>query len=544
MSLSNYSICFPGIPGNDFAIDNISLAACSPEIEIQGSFTEPICPGETVEFEIGFPGGFQDYWFQWQISTDGGQNWINLGEPTNETGFVAEDVPPNAILRLVMSATEDRLSNENCISYSEIIELVYQEPLECSNVITTLDSACTGDLGLNIFPDGDFGSGPDNILPFDPGFAPGYIYEFNPPPNDGTYTITNNTTPWGSFADGWIDIGDNSAGPEGYMMVVNASETPGLFFVDTIEVCEFTTYEFSADIISMNQPQFAGSVVPPNISFLIDGVAFFDTDNVPVDSSWHSYGFTFTTAAGVTQLVLALRNNTPGGLGFIGNDLAIDNISLRPCGPELILSESGAGPYCPGDSVSFELSIVPGFGDDLIQWQYSTDDGLSWQNSGGVTMSTIHILPFILPNTQVRALVAATEEALASDNCHLASNILQPQLLDINSCFEIPVQVEGALCGGQYGENIFPEGDFGTGLDVFGPQLPPGTTNMTFQDTIWPNDGFYSLMNFWDEDICMGFFPAPCWILPITDNSDGPGGLWYGGQCYPRRNRYLLHGYY
>ena len=74
------------------------------------------------------------------------------------------------------------------------------------------DNFCNGTLGENIFNDGDFGSGPANILPSDMnGYAPSYTYQANPPPNDGSYTITNNTTTWGSFAaTAWINIGDNS----------------------------------------------------------------------------------------------------------------------------------------------------------------------------------------------------------------------------------------------------------------------------------------------------------------------------------------------
>ncbi|MBP9872806.1 MAG: hypothetical protein KBC60_02155, partial [Haliscomenobacter sp.] len=56
---------------------------------------------------------------------------------------------------------------------------------------------CTGNLGSNIFLRGNFGSGPSNVLLPDPKLAPGYIYQPSPPPNDGYYTITNNTSNWG-----------------------------------------------------------------------------------------------------------------------------------------------------------------------------------------------------------------------------------------------------------------------------------------------------------------------------------------------------------
>jgi len=66
---------------------------------------------------------------------------------------------------------------------------------------------CDGSFGDNIFDGGDFGSGAAQIVPTDPGIAPGYIYQLNPPPDDGFYNITNNTSTWGSFAEAfWINI--------------------------------------------------------------------------------------------------------------------------------------------------------------------------------------------------------------------------------------------------------------------------------------------------------------------------------------------------
>jgi hypothetical protein len=77
-------------------------------------------------------------------------------------------------------------------------------------------STCSGTLGSNIFPNGDFGSGVPNVLPTNPGIAPGYNYQLNPPPNDGWYCITNNTSSWGSFAASrWIKIEDNGPEPNG-----------------------------------------------------------------------------------------------------------------------------------------------------------------------------------------------------------------------------------------------------------------------------------------------------------------------------------------
>ena len=51
---------------------------------------------------------------------------------------------------------------------------------------------CTGNVGEDIFLDGDFGSGASNILSVDPGIAPGFVYNPITPLYDGEYIITNN----------------------------------------------------------------------------------------------------------------------------------------------------------------------------------------------------------------------------------------------------------------------------------------------------------------------------------------------------------------
>ena len=202
-----------------------------------------------------------------------------------------------------------------------------------SGPLGTCTSICHGSLGDNIYPNGDFGSGIPNVIPVNPGLAPGYIYQTNPPPNDGYYSIANSTTPWGWFAaDKWINIEDNGPEPNGYMMVVNASYPPGMFFQSTVAVCEGTLYEFSVDVINIFESYFTGTIYP-NLTFMIDNVAYCETGDISNDEQWHTVRFSFTTAPGQTSLLLGMRNNAPGGYG---NDLAIDNISFRACGPKLL----------------------------------------------------------------------------------------------------------------------------------------------------------------------------------------------------------------
>jgi gliding motility-associated-like protein len=301
----------------------------------------------------------------------------------------------------------------------------------CSIHFTGFGQDCSGSLGENIFPDGSFGSGVANILRTNPGIAPGYNYTTNPPPNDGDYTITNNTTSWGNFATDRVNIRDNSPDPFGYMMVVNASFEPGLFYQRTVEVCGGTDYQLSADVISMNNPANANQFIKPNISFLINGQVVFSTGDVPIDGKWHTYEFSFTSDVQATELELALRNNAPGGFG---NDLALDNISFRPCGPSIELLD--LIPFCGNQPLNIQSSLGDGFDNPVFQWQASEDEGNSWITIPEANEPELSVNQPVEGN-QYRLLVANTPENITRPSCRIVSNFstlaYRPNLNVINA---------------------------------------------------------------------------------------------------------------
>jgi hypothetical protein len=241
---------------------------------------------------------------------------------------------------------------------------------------------CDGNLGENIFTEGDFGSGPAVVLPVDPMIAPGYIYTTQPPPNDGFYTITNNMSLW-AFNFDWLELQDNSPDPNGYMMVDNASFEPGLFYEEEIEgLCDNTLYAFSADIINLIPP--GRNIIKPNVSFLLDGNVVYSTGDIPENATWNTYGFTFTTDPGQTSVTLALRNNAPGGNG---NDIALDNISFRACGPEALILPMEIANICEdGSPIDLEATINGDqYDTPVIQWQQSFNAGVTWEDIPGET---------------------------------------------------------------------------------------------------------------------------------------------------------------
>ncbi|MBK8492624.1 MAG: gliding motility-associated C-terminal domain-containing protein [Saprospirales bacterium] len=279
---------------------------------------------------------------------------------------------------------------------------------------------CDGNLGENIFTEGDFGSGLANIPLTDPQIAPGYIYTTQPPPNDGYYTITNNMVAW-PFAFGWVEIGDNSSDPKGYMMVVNATFNPGLFYEKEVEgLCENTLYLFSADIFNLIHT--GSNVIKPNVSFLIDGNVVYNTGNIPENQQWNTYGFTFTTEPGQTSVTLALQNNAPGG---IGNDLALDNITFRPCGPEaLILPDEIANICEDGSPIDLEATIVGNqYDTPFLQWQQSFDEGQTWVDIPGATNMTYTHTDLSAGYYYYRYLLANGSSNLLNAYCRVVSNV-------------------------------------------------------------------------------------------------------------------------
>ncbi|NJB87163.1 gliding motility-associated-like protein [Lewinella marina] len=279
---------------------------------------------------------------------------------------------------------------------------------------------CSGNLGENIFTDGDFGSGRANVLTPDPGIAPGFRYQSSPPPNDGFYTITNDMGQWANIFSTWRPIRDNSPDPFGYMMIVNASYEPGLFYQQVVDgLCENTLYQFTADIT--NVLRRGSNNLLPNVSFLIDDQEYFTTGPIPEDEQWKTYGFTFKTVPGQTSVTLALRNNAPGG---IGNDLALDNISFRACGPEALILPLEVANICEdGDPITLEATINGDqFPTPALQWQRSYDGGDSWVDIPGAKDPTFVHDRLISGAYLYRYLLANSNANLGSSKCRIVSN--------------------------------------------------------------------------------------------------------------------------
>jgi len=288
-------------------------------------------------------------------------------------------------------------------------------------------SLCGGNLGDNIFTEGNFGSGVPVVVPTDPGYAPGFNYTTQVPPDDGEYTLTNNINAWSTVYPTWLRIGDNDVNPNGYMMVVNASFSPGIFYEQIVDnLCENTVYEFTADVINLIRKGTTGHILP-NVSFLIDNVVSYSSGPIPQDENWKTYGFTFTTGPGQFAVKLTLKNNAPGGTG---NDLALDNISFKACGPSSSITIQPEGKICE-NSIYPLLSAQIDADTGAIQWQISIDKGLSWNDIPLATDRTHQVDQLSAGKYYFRYLYSNTISSINNPKCRIVSDVLVVEIVPV-----------------------------------------------------------------------------------------------------------------
>ena len=309
----------------------------------------------------------------------------------------------------------------DCKSYSHKVTDAYSPSFNISS-----DSLCSGVLGPNLLSIGDFGADTAQVVQNDPLITLGYDYQNAPPPDDGFYTITNDISDWGSFADlFWINIGDNSPDTTGYMMVINAHYEPGNFYKEIVSVCENTTYVFGADMINLTKNEIPNFILP-SVDFLINGVTVASMADIAQDETWHSSEFSYTTGSGETSLVFVIRNSAPGGFG---NDLALDNIFMKTCKGQVVVTQHET--LCENGYLQATSFNMP---DNFIahyQWEYSIDQGATWQiiSTGTDPILYLNNQP---ADAKFRCLMASGPNNFSLQSCYSTSNginILFPSIL-------------------------------------------------------------------------------------------------------------------
>ena len=181
----------------------------------------------------------------------------------------------------------------------------------------------------------DFGSSNNqkeiNILPI----ANYHKIADNDCPNDGNFSFASYIS--GCFGANWHLLPeDHTPGDiNGRMMVVNAAEEPGIFFINYIAGLKpGTTYEISLWLVNICITGQCDTIYSPNINIVIssgeNNLAQFATGIIsPTEQPvWKKYTGLFTVPPGANVVAIKMDDNANGGCG---NDFALDDIQIKEC---------------------------------------------------------------------------------------------------------------------------------------------------------------------------------------------------------------------
>lgn len=304
----------------------------------------------------------------------------------------------------------------------------------------------------------DFGSGVNHT---GPPLAPGLttMNYASDCPNDTYYSIVSSQT---SCHDTWHTVlHDHTGNAGGYMMLVNASYDPSIFFTEAkdLNLCENTTYEFSAYVLNlMKLSSSDASTRQPDLLFTIkkpDGTILtqYDTNTIQptANPEWNKYSMPFSTGAGVTQIVLEISNNGPGGNG---NDLLLDDIEFRACGPTIKVGFTTVDNTLPQNTCETQVQnynliadLNNGYSNPKVQWQNSTDGGVTWADIPGATNPS-YLFQFGADKpvgTYQYRMAAAEGDNINSLNCRVYSDV---RTITVNSYLGKPSITAPPVCEG------------------------------------------------------------------------------------------------
>jgi hypothetical protein len=385
----------------------------------------------------------------------------------------------------------------------------------------TTPQTCGGSLGDPVINQ-DFGAGANPGPQLAPGIT-NMTYTSDNCPNDGYYTIANSLTGSGNcHPDTWHNVvTDHTGNPNGYMMIVNASEQPSVFFTQAANgLCPNTTYVFSSWILNLITLAASGQgVSEPNITFSIattsgQVLAIDTTGTIPPTAgvSWYNYGVYFTTPANVTDVVVTMTNNAPGGNG---NDLILDDITFRACGPKIVEGfSSTSGPkaqsLCQGANGSFDLTAqVVGNGTPAYQWQ-SNNTNAGWVDVAGANSSNYTAgFTNAQPGAYQYRLGVGNGSAISDVGCRVYS---PPLTIYVNPLPVVPVIAGQTLCVGQ---TLQLTAAGGASYTWTGPGISPTSQNpLVINNVTLANSGTYSVVALSDSSCTSVPLPVQVTIVP------------------------------
>ena len=270
-----------------------------------------------------------------------------------------------------------------------------------------------------------FGAGTatrSGALPADSGTTT-YTYSSTGFPSDDDYTIANTTA--GMF-NGWWTTTDHTGDVDGYMMIINGSYDPGIFYTRTVTgLCGNTTYQFAAWIKNL----LNSNGILPNVTFSIETTSGTvlgtgNTGDIATGNVWIQYPFTFTVPESTSTVVIKMTNNAPGG---VGNDIAIDDITFRPYGSQVSASFASTATtlaLCAGSSQSLTVNVSTELASGYEQKLQEEINGVWTDESVASTASSFTFTSPITAGTYLYRVVSGLTSNISSSECVVSSNEL------------------------------------------------------------------------------------------------------------------------
>ena len=247
---------------------------------------------------------------------------------------------------------------------------------------------------------------------------------------DGSFCVVSNSSDAFNLTDGspyeWArDKPDHTGNKDGGFLVINIG-VPAMIYEKEIErdFCENTWYTFS--LFASNMPFNNGRNVASEFRFEVaapDGTILAQGETGPIVDwaleSWTNYGVSFNSG---NYDKFIIRFYSVAGNAW-GNDVAIDDISISICSPQVDLYadiDAGLTDAVVDCGSSLDLTITANadylysiYTAPYILWQKSTDEGATWTDMEG-SGEMVTTMPVTKDDPDItdyyRAIVAGSRE--------------------------------------------------------------------------------------------------------------------------------------
>jgi gliding motility-associated-like protein len=323
----------------------------------------------------------------------------------------------------------------------------------------------------------DFGFGNSNPATIGAALGTGktaFTFSDSVCPAPGRYTIIRRIPVQSCFNNEWIGLSrDNDPTKEyGMMMVVNNNFYPGnrLVYTDTVNktLCPGALYRFS--VATINLDLIDGRLLCPGgpdyplfeLRLESETGLLIKKDTTPPLVSYAApplmgykfteQGFDFTVPPGTNKVVVKI---TLLGLSYsCAEDFAIDDIQIRPRGPAVAIgfnnepSTTVVKSVCFQDNRTVALSGTMGsyYPNPTLQWQQSTDNGITWSDIPGATNS-IYSRSFSSPDTFLFRLSGGDASTISNPNCRVVSDTRKVEVDGLPTNYS--VTNNSPICSGQ-----------------------------------------------------------------------------------------------